>query len=234
MNSAFTLRTICVVALFCLAGAVFGQQTARWLSTSDEAKPYSAIAPRLIALAEAVVAAGIDEKLYLDRLIEGVRKRASPERIGKALEEETSRLLFMAKELDSSGIRMTAESRERILADGALSLRASISRDEFSAVVKKIAVKGASLDRLGSTLSALAAADPARIVGTTLRLELAEAIALSVIQTDRLDSLAAVFARGRSFGLAPDRIARIVATELGSGGSLAAVDAALNRERRQR
>lgn len=234
MRVALRIRVMLVFSLSCLAGAAYAQDTARWLASAAEAQAYAAIAPRLVSFAETVAAAGVDERLYLDRLIEGVRKRASAERVVKAMEEEAGRLVFIAKELDSSGIRMGAEARGRALADGSLFLRASISREEFALVVKKIASGGDSVDRATATISALASADPARAVDAGLRLSLAAAMADSAVRTDRLDSIAAVFARGRSFGLSPDRIARIAAAELASGGSLAAVDAALNRERSRR
>jgi hypothetical protein len=234
MKGALRARAVLVLSLFCLAGAAHAQATARWLASAGEASAYAAVAPRLIAFSETVAAAGVDERLYLDRLIEGVRKRAPAERVVQAMEEEAGRLVFLAKELDASGIRMNADARGRALAEGSLFLRASGSREEFALVVKRIAAEGESADRATATVSALASADPARVVGPGLRLELAAAIAGSSVRTDRLDSIAAVFARGRSFGLSPDGIARIVVAELAAGGSLAAVDAALNRERRTR
>jgi hypothetical protein len=234
MIGAFRRKTACFLGLFIVSGAVFAQETARWLDSAPEAKPYAAIVPRLVSGAEAVVSAGVGERLYLERLKEGVRKRASAERLGKAMEEESARLVFMAGELEAAGFRMASEARDRVLSDGALSLRSSVSREEFSAVVRTVAARGGPADRIAAAVSAIAAADPARGVAAALRLELAAALAASAVKTDRLDSVASVFARGRSFGLSPDRIARIVAAELASGGSLAAVDAAMNKERRQR
>lgn len=234
MTKAFRLRLCGIATLFCLSSGVFSQATARWLSSAAEAKPYASISARLVSFAETVAAAGVDEKLYLDRLIEGVRKRAPAERIEKAMEEEASRLVFLAGVLDSSGLRMSSASRDRALIDGSLVLRASVSREEFAAAARTAAARNAAVDRVGATLSVLASVDPGRVVDSGLRLELAESIALSSIKTDRIDSIAAVFSRGRSFGLLPDRIARIVVTELASGGSLSAIDSALNRERIRR
>jgi hypothetical protein len=234
MTGPRRIRAVLVFSLACLAGGAHAQATARWLSGAAEAEAYASVTPRLVAIAGTVAAAGVDERLYLDRLVEGIRKRVPAERMVVAMEEEAARLVFAAGELEASGIRMSSESRGRALAAGSLFLRGGGSREEFSLVVKTIASRGESVDRATATISALASADPARVVDPGLRLELAGAIANSSIKTDRLDSISAVFARGRSYGLSPDRIARIAVVELASGGSLAAVDAALNRERRTR
>ena len=234
MSRAARFRTAFVAFLLGIAGAVSAQETVRWLSSTDEAKPYESVAERVIAAAESVVAARVPERLFLERLKEGVRKRATVDRLVKTMEEEAARLVFMARELDSSGLRMSAEERERTLSDGALFLRASVSKEEFSAAVKETAVKGAPVERASATISVLAAVDPSRVVASDLRLRLTASIAGSSIKTDRLDSLIAVFTRGRSFGLSPDRTARIVANELAAGGTLTAIDGALNRERNKR
>jgi hypothetical protein len=192
------------------------------------------VAQRVITAAESVVAADVPERLFLERLKEGVRKRAAADRLLKTMEEEAARLIFLAGELDSSRLRMSSDARERALSDGALFLRASVSREEFSAIVKKTSDKGETAERVSATISVLATEDPSRVVESPLQVELAIAVAGSSIKTDRIDSLIAVFTRGRAFGLSPDRIARIVADELSAGGTLMAIDGALNRERKKR
>lgn len=234
MRTEIRLRALCVCALFGLSVGAFSQATARWLSTAEEAKPYADIASRLVSFAENVRAAGIDEKLFLDRLMEGVRKRAPVARIEKAMEEESYRLVQVAGALDSSGLRMSSASRERAVVECSLSLRASVSREELDLALRRTVAKNASVERVGAILSVLAAADPARLIDSGHRLELIASIADSTIKTDRIDSFVSIFSRGRSFGLRADRIARIVVDALGTGGGLAAVDAALNRERNRR
>lgn len=233
MNRTARFIVISITLLVGYAGLASAQETARWLS-SEEAKPYAPVAQRVIAAAESAVAAGVPERLFLERLKEGVRKRAAPDRLANTMEEEAARLVFLAGTLDSSGLAMSAESRERALSDGALFLRASVSREEFSEVVRKTAEKDYPVERVSATISVLAAVDPSLAVERQLRLELAVAIAGSSIKTDRIDSIIAVFTRGRSFGLRPDRIARIVADELSAGRTLIAIDGALNRERIKR
>lgn len=234
MNGATRFAAVFVTLLLSFAGSAFAQETERWLSSTQEAKPYAAVAKRVITAAESVAAAEVPERLFLERLKEGVRKRAAADRLARTMEEEAARLIFLASELDSSGLRMSAEAREHALADGALFLRASVSREEYGAVVKKIAAEGEAVERVSATISVLAAVDPSRVVESRLRLEFAAAVAGSSIKTDRIDSIIAVFTRGRSFGLSPDRIARIVSDELAAGGTLMAIDGALNRERKNR
>ncbi len=234
MSGPVRVRAVFAALLLCGAGTVFGQETGRWLASAEGAKPYAAIASGLITAAEAVTAAAVPERLFLERLKEGVSKRAAADRLLRTMEEEASRLVFMARELDGSALRMTAESRERALSAGALSLRSSVSPEEFRTVVKEAVAVGATAERVSATIAMLAAVDPSRIVDDEARLGLAAAVAGSSIKTDRIDSLIAVFARGRSFGLRADRIARIVAKELAAGGTLAAIDAAVSRERKNR
>lgn len=234
MRGKARFRTLLASMLLTVAGLGLAQETGRWMAAEEAAAPYASVEPRIIAAAKAVLAAKIPERLLLERLKEGVRKRAAPDRLAQAMEEEADRLIFLAGELDASGLPLTGEARERALSDGALFLRASISREEYRAVVLKTAAKDYPAERVAATVSALAAIDPSRVVDSPTRLRLAEAIAGSSIKTGRIDSLISAFTRGRSFGLSPDRIARIVSDELDLGGTLMSIDEALNRERKRR
>ena len=234
MNGLFRLGALSIFLFLLAPGVLFSQETRRYLATAAEAKPYASIASRLEAYGDSVRSAGVAERLYLDRLREGVRKGAAVELLDKAMAEEASRLVFMAGALDAGGFTAAAEVRERVLSDGALALRASVSREEFSAAVHRIGAKGLPAGRVSAVVLTLAAIDPARVLGDQARGDLVAAIAGSVIRTDRLDSLEAVFARGRSFGMDMEKIARLVTSELDAGRGLSAVDGALERERRSR
>ena len=79
------LAALLAAALVCArAGA---QETERWFSSAREAAPYAALAGRISELARELVSGGVPERLLLDRLVEGARKRAAPERLLAAMEE---------------------------------------------------------------------------------------------------------------------------------------------------
>lgn len=234
MLAAALRRSAAVFSLLLLGVIATSQETSRWFDSTPEAKPYAELRDRLLTYAASVTGSGVPEVLFLERLKEGIRKRAPPERLATALEEEASRLIFLAKTVDASGLTKTREERTRLLEEGAVAFRASVTRDEFSEALNQVKASGGSGLRVGAVVLTLAATDPGRLVGKETRIDLIRAMAGTVVATERLDSLVAAFARGRSYGLHPEVIARIVAQTLWRGGNLAAVDEALNREGRRR
>lgn len=225
-------RRIVLILISVSCAAAVAQETARWVETA-EAQPYAQVADRLVSLAAEVVAERVPERLFLDRLKEGARKRATPDRLAAALAEDAARLVFAARSVDAAGLRTSGAERERVLSDCFLALRASAGREEVSAAIGRVAESGAPPARVGAVLAVLAAVDPGRLVSADARMEFVIALAGSSIPADRIDSVAAAFARGRSYGLHPERLVRLVAAELAAGGNLRSLDEALNKERRK-
>jgi hypothetical protein len=233
MRAGSWSRRIVLILIFVIcAAAAVAQETARWIGTA-EAQPYAQVADRLVSLAAEVVAERVPERLFLDRLKEGARKRAAPDRLAAALAEDAARLVFAARSVDAAGLRASGSERERVLSDCFLALRASVNREEVSAAIGSVAESGAPPARIGAVIAVLAAVDPGRLVPADARMEFVIALAGSPIPADRIDSVAAAFARGRSYGLHPERIVRLVAAELAAGGNLRSLDEALNKERRK-
>lgn len=216
------------------ASSLNAQEMDRWLSRSAEARAYAAIEGDLRAIAAGAVAAGVPERLLVDRLVEGSRKKAGADRMLEALKAEAARLAFIAKTLDADWPDAGSKRRESAMAEVSIALRAGVIGEEWSAASRCVRDAKGPLDRAIQIVDMLAAVDPARLIGPEDRLRLVAAIAASRLRTGSIDSLVSVFSRGRARGLSPASVAGAVVEALSAGGNLASIDRVLEGYRRDR
>ncbi len=205
-----------------------------WLSRSAEARPYEAIAGNLREIVAGAAADGVAERLLLDRIVEGARKKASADRLLQAVEAEADRLSFLARSLAEGWPDTNAKRRETVLAELSLALRSGVDREEWGRASRSVLDAKGAPERAVAIVDLLASIDPARLIPAEDRLALVGAIAASRFRTDSIDSLVAVFTRGRARGLSPALVARAIAEGLAAGGNLASVDRVLEGYRRDR
>ncbi|GAB1483401.1 hypothetical protein MASR2M78_22170 [Treponema sp.] len=137
--------SLCMLLLPALLGA---QETARYLTEEKETEKYADIHLSLLSLAGSLSAASIPERLFLDRLKEGVRKHAPSARLLMALESDVSRFLFVAALIDSSALKPSAETREKAIYEASIAFRLSLTKEEYRTAFAMVNTRGGGVERI--------------------------------------------------------------------------------------
>jgi len=223
--AARTLGAILAIAL--CGGRAAADEVAAWLDSAPEAAAYASVRDRIEAAASLAEKDGVPERLLALRLAEGARKRAAPERLAAALEEEERRLASLASLL--AGRSLPAQVREELIEQGGILLRTGAAIDDIGLPLAA-AESGAEGAR-----RAFAAASTVSLLRARFALDgdaksrLSAALVRSKVPRESFSSLISIFTKWRAEGLASKSIASAAIAALESGASIERVDREIER-----
>lgn len=226
--------------LFAAITPAAGQDLSAWFDHAPEAAAYASGRHAAEALAAKVRAAGLADRLLVDRIVEGVRKRVPPDRLIAAMVDETTRLESISRLLAERSL-LPADPSEAagFAAEASLLMRAGATTAEFEAALDAAAKletqgkpgssQGIRVERALSAIATVRAINARFPLDEADRSSLCFALVGSVLDSGRFDSLVSVFAKYRAIGLPAQRIASIVAKVCVEGGSLELIERELQR-----
>jgi len=224
---------IVAALLFSVVASAIGQDLEAWFDRAPEAVAYASLRAASMTLAAGIRAAGLEDRLLLDRFVEGARKRVPPDRLIAAIREEAMRLENVSRLLvERSLLPAASADASDLVAEASLLLRAGATAGELAAALDAAAKRGPRVPRAFSAIAVAYAIHARFPLDEADRLRLSAALAGSALDRRRFDSLISVFAKYRAAGLSSNIIASIVVGACDAGGSLERIERELQRRTR--
>ncbi len=216
-----------ILALALCASRAAADEVAAWLDSAPEAAAYGSVRDRIEAVAGRAGRDGVPERLLAARLVEGARKRAAPERLAEALEEEERRLASLAALLAAR--ELSQRAREELIEQGGILLRSGATIEEI-----ELPLAAAESGEEGAR-RAFAAAATVSVLNARFALDrdAKRRLPLALVRGDvprgGFSSLVSIFTKWRAKGLATRSIASAAIAALESGASIERVDREIER-----